>query len=49
MNYFEPMSFVENLVYMGRGMLGIFVVVGIIMLATYALNKLFRDRKNADK
>ena len=34
---FNPMAFVENLHYMGKGMLGIFVVIGIIIIAVYAL------------
>lgn len=37
---FEPMHFVENLRYMGLGMLGIFIVIGVIMLLTILLNKL---------
>ncbi len=36
----EPMNFVENLRYMGLGMLGIFIVIGVIMLLTMLLNKL---------
>lgn len=32
------MNFVTNLKYMGLGMLGIFVVIGIIALVTAALN-----------
>jgi hypothetical protein len=35
---FEPMNFVENLPYMGKGMLGIFVVIGIIAGVTVLLN-----------
>ena len=31
---FNPMAFVDNLQYMGVGMLVIFVVIGIIILAT---------------
>lgn len=38
---FEPMNFVSSLKYMGMGMLGIFVVIGVIVLATYLLNKIF--------
>ena len=38
---FEPMNFVSNLKYMGIGMLVIFVVIGIIMLATSLLNRIF--------
>ena len=37
---FEPMEFVNNLKYMGIGMLGVFMIVGIIMAATYAIGKL---------
>ncbi len=36
---FEPMNFVNNLSYMGIGMLGIFVVIGIIIVATIVINK----------
>ena len=39
--FFEPMNFVSNLQYMGIGMLVIFVVIGIIMLATSLLNRFF--------
>ena len=38
---FNAMNFVENLKYMGTGMLGIFVVMGVIILAIYGLGKLF--------
>ncbi|MBQ7203123.1 MAG: oxaloacetate decarboxylase [Eubacterium sp.] len=31
------------------GMLGIFLVIGIIILATYALNKAFSRKKDSDK
>lgn len=36
---FNPMNFVYNLKYMGTGMLGIFVVIGIIIVATIVINK----------
>ena len=36
---FEPSNFTSNLSYMGLGMLGIFVVIGVIMLFTAVLNK----------
>ena len=42
---FEPLNFVKNLNYMGLGMLGIFIVIGVIILATALLNKLFKDKK----
>lgn len=35
----NPMAFVDNLYYMGMGMLGIFVSIGIIVLVTLLLNK----------
>ena len=35
----NPMAFVENLKYMGLGMLGIFIVIGVIILAVVGLNK----------
>ena len=34
---FDPMGFVNNLQYMGIGMLGVFMIVGIIIAATYAI------------
>ena len=33
------MNFVTNLKYMGIGMLGVFMIVGIIMISTIALIK----------
>ncbi len=36
---FNPMGFVENLKYMGLGMLGVFIIVGIIIIATYVIGK----------
>ena len=40
---FDLMAFVENLQYMGVGMLVIFVVIGIIILATKLVNFLFSE------
>ena len=40
---FNPMAFIENLQYMGVGMLVIFVVIGIIILATKLVNFLFSE------
>ena len=34
---FNPSAFIETLPYMGKGMLGIFIVIGIIVVAVYAL------------
>lgn len=31
------------------GMVGIFIVIGVIILATYALNKAFSKKKDKDK
>ncbi len=39
----NPMAFVENLKHMGVGMLVIFVVIGIIILATKLVNYLFSE------
>ena len=41
--FFEPVKFLENLKYMGLGMLVIFVVIGIIILVTMLINKFFAD------
>ena len=38
---FDPAKFVENLRYMGIGMLVIFVVIGLIILTTMLVNKVF--------
>ena len=42
---FEPMAFVENLKYMGFGMLGIFVVIGTIIGVTCLLNYVMNPKK----
>ncbi|MBR4872785.1 MAG: oxaloacetate decarboxylase [Clostridia bacterium] len=36
---FNPAAVVENLTYMCVGMLGIFIVIGIIVLSVVVLNK----------
>lgn len=41
---FEPMAFIDNLKYMGIGMLVIFVIIGVIILATKLVNKLSSDK-----
>ena len=43
---FKPMEFIYNLKYMGLGMLGIFIVIGIIILATVVLNKVTSKKSN---
>lgn len=40
---FNPVNFVKNLQYMGIGMLVIFVIIGIIILTTLVINKVFSD------
>ena len=44
---FDPMAFVENLQYMGIGMLVIFVIIGVIALCTALINKIF-SKKSID-
>ena len=44
---FNPIGFVENLKYMGIGMLGVFMIVGIIIFATYAICKLTTKKDTA--
>ena len=41
---FNPSMFVENLRYMGVGMLVIFVVIGVIALTTMLITWLFADK-----
>ena len=43
---FEPIQFINYLKYMGIGMLGVFIIIAIIMLTTYAIGKL--PTKNSD-
>ena len=41
---FNPMAFVDNLKYMLSGMIAIFIVIGIIVLITVILNKIFSKK-----
>ena len=41
---FEPGNFVTNLQYMGIGMLTIFIIIGIIILSTLLINKIFSHK-----
>ena len=41
---FEPMNFVSNLQYMGIGMLTIFIIIGVIILATGLINTAFSGK-----
>ena len=42
---FDPMAFVDNLYYMGTGMVSILIVMGVLILTTNLLNKLFSKKK----
>lgn len=37
MLFFEPINFVNNLKYMGIGMLGVFMIIAVIVLSTYLI------------
>ena len=43
---FEPLKFIENLKYMGVGMLGVFLIIGVIIGATYAVNHFCNKASN---
>lgn len=43
---FEPQHFVGNLQYMLSGMLGIFVVIGLIVIVTVVLNRVTSKKQN---
>ncbi len=43
---FKPIEFVNNLQYMGKGMLGIFVVIGLLIGCCFALNYFTNLKKN---
>ena len=47
--YFNPHAFIDNLYYMFYGMLGIFVVIGIIIALTYLLNYIFSGSRKKNK
>ncbi len=42
---FSPMAFVDNLKYMISGMIAIFIVIGVIIIITVVLNKIFSKNK----
>ena len=44
--YFKPLEFIHNLGYIGIGMLGVFIIVGIIAGATYAISGFTNKKKN---
>ena len=41
----NPMNFIFNLKYMGTGMLGILIVIGVIIILTMLLNKVTAKKK----
>ena len=47
---FDPMAFVNNLGYMGIGMLGVFMIIFIIVIATYAIGAIGapKDENNGE-
>lgn len=40
------MEFVNNLKYMGIGMLGVFIIIAIIIMATYLIAHLTKPKDN---
>ena len=46
---FHPENFVPSLSYLAAGMISIFLVIGVIILATTTLNKIFSDDKKKDE
>ena len=45
---FNAYNFITNLKYMGVGMIGIFLIIGIIIASTYAIGKFTSMKKNDD-
>lgn len=41
---FHPFEFIGNLHYLVVGMVSIFIVIGVIVLVTVALNKIFSNK-----
>lgn len=41
----NPINFIYNLKYMGTGMLGILIVIGVIIILTMLLNKVTAKKK----
>lgn len=46
---FNPSNFLSNLKYMGVGMLGVFIIIGVIIGATYAIAKYTAPKSKSDK
>ena len=47
--YFKPLEFVNNLGYMGIGMLGVFMIIFIIVIATYAIGAIGAPKDNTNE
>ncbi len=43
--WFEPFQFVSNLMYMLSGMVGIFIVIGLIIFSVFLLNYFTSPKK----
>jgi len=43
---FDPIQFVTNLKYMGIGMLGVFIIIGIIIVCTMLINSITSGLSN---
>lgn len=41
---FNPINFITNLRYLAVGMISIFIVIGVIILVTVLLNKIFTNK-----
>ena len=39
--FFEPKNFINMLGYMGKGMLVIFIIIGVIILVTILVSRIF--------
>ncbi len=46
---FNPMAFIDNLIYMGAGMFSILLVIALIICVVLLLNVLTKPRKEKDK
>ena len=46
---FNPMAFIENLKYMGVGLIGVFMIIGIIIGATYLINYFSNKSDNKEE
>ena len=47
--FFNPALFLEYLPYMGIGMLGVFMIVGVIILSTFVIGKATKPRAKIEE